>query len=215
MSLLKKLKIKSDQPLWVINAPAECIALLEGQDLTERMPAQHPVPQLALFVTSSADLEHQMSRLAKYIGHDTLVWICYPKKSGAIASDLAGMKSWETVFDMGYRGQSSASLNENWSGLRVTNAPRNKPSDCDMPMEERTAEGIDFVKRTAQLPADALEQVAMHTGMPAYFDTLAFTIKKEYVTGITGAKKPETRQRRIEKMIAELQQKMHVKRPKQ
>jgi hypothetical protein len=121
------------------------------------------------------------------------------------------MKSWDVITEAGYRGQTSASINDDWSGLRMTKAPRPKPSICDLPMEERQSEGIDYVNRTVTLPADALAAAKKFAGMPAFFDTLSFTVKKEYVLAITDSKKPETRVRRIEKMIAELQQKLTVK----
>ncbi len=66
------------------------------------------------------------------------------------------MKSWDIVFQSGYRPQTSVSINGDWTGLRVTNAPAKKPSTYNIAPEDRNIEGIDFVKRTVQLPADAL-----------------------------------------------------------
>ena len=125
------------------------------------------------------------------------------------------MKAWDIVFESGYRGQSSASINDDWTGFRLTNAPKKKVTICDLPMEERKVEGIDFVNRTVQLPADALAAVKKHPGMEAFFNAMAFTHKKEYVQAIADAKKEETRVRRIEKTVEMLLEKMKSKsRPK-
>jgi len=40
-----------------------------------------------------------------------------------------------------------------------------------------------------------------HKGLEDFFYSMSFTHKREYVEAIVDAKKPETRQRRIEKMI--------------
>jgi hypothetical protein len=211
MELLQKLKIKPDLPLWLINAPDGCMQLFAGLTIMHAPVKNKQAGQLMLFVTSREELEHYLVKMAVHIGHETLFWICYPKKSGAIASDLVLMKSWDSVFMAGYRGQTSVSINDDWSGLRVTNAPREKPSIADVPMEERKIEGIDFVKRTVKLPDDATQAMNEYKGLAACFDSLSFTSKKEYVVAIIEAKKQETRERRIEKMISELQQKMHTR----
>jgi hypothetical protein len=211
MELLEKLRLNIDKPLWLINAPAECPEYFSDFKTKQKLGKEKPAAQLMLFATDSTELNHYLPLLADYISFDTLFWICYPKKTGAISSDLIQMKHWDVVSQSGYRGQTSVSIDDNWSAVRFTNAPRKKPSDCDLPMEERKAEGIDFVKRTVTLPADAQAAVNKFKGLSDYFYAQSFTCKKEHVTAITDAKKMETRQRRIEKMVEMLQQKKHAK----
>lgn len=211
MELLKKLRVDPDKPLWLINAPAYCAGYFADLTVKQRLGKEKPVGQLMLFAKDSSELNHYLPLLTDYIGHDTLFWICYPKKTGSIASDLILMKPWDVVFQSGYRGQTSASIDNDWTGLRLTNAPRKKPSDCDLPMEQRKAEGIDYVKRTVTLPADAQKAVDKVKGLSDHFYAQSFTCKREYVAAITEAKKPETRARRIEKMVEMLLPKMHAK----
>jgi len=214
MELLKKLRINTELPLWLVNAPDGCLHLFGGIEIKQKPGKQKPVGQLMLFAANSMELQHYLPVIDGYVGHDTLFWICYPKKTGAIASDLIQMQAWDIVFNSGYRGQTSVSIDDDWTGLRVTNAPRKKPSDCDLPMVERKVEGIDFVKRTVQLPADGVAVLEQHKGMSAFFNTLSFTTKREYHAAITGAKKDETRKSRIKKMEEELLQKMQSAKPK-
>ncbi len=211
MGLLKKLRISTDQPLWLISVPDDCMALFSGCDIKRKLSGSKPVGQLVFFALDGKTLAHQLPKLAPYISPDTVFWICYPKKTGAIASDLVQMRPWDVVFNSGYRGQTSVSVNEDWTGMRFTNAPRKGPSICDLPMEERKVEGIDFVNRTVQLPADAQAALNKHKGLAAFFDDMAFTHKREYVQAIADAKKPETRVRRIEKTVEMLLQKMSDK----
>ncbi len=215
MELLKKLRINIDQPLWVINAPGDdCLHLFEQCIIKQKLSGNKPVSQLVLFAVDGKTLAHYLPLLTNYISPETLFWICYPKKSGAITSDLIQMKAWDIVFKSGYRGQTSISVNDNWTGMRFTNAPKKTATICDLPIEERKVEGIDFVNRIVQLPADAIAAMNKYKGMVAFFNAMSFTHKKEYMQAIADAKKEETRKRRIEKTIEMLQQKMTAKSPK-
>ena len=200
MELVKKLRIDSAKPVWVANAPDNVDEILPETELKRRLGREKPVAQLILFAKDSSDLSHYLPLLADYIGHETLFWICYPKQTGSMQSDLVKMAPWQIVFDAGYRGQTSVSINDDWTGLRITNAPRKKPSKAELPMEQRSTPGIDYVNRTVQLPEDAVTVMKKHKGLADFFDTMSFSHKREYVEAIEEAKKPETRARRIEKM---------------
>ena len=64
---------------------------------------------------------------------------------------------------------------------------------------------LDDAAREIAVPADvaaALKQARLER----VFDGMAFTHRKEYINAITEAKKPETRQRRIDSMLAALRE---------
>ena len=64
---------------------------------------------------------------------------------------------------------------------------------------------LDEAPRTVAVPDDAAK--ALETAkLRKKFDALAFTHQKEHVQAITGAKKPETRTRRIEAMLQKLRE---------
>jgi hypothetical protein len=207
MELVQNLKLKAGDPLFIISAPDGADRLLPGFDIKTKLGRAKPVSQLMLFVRDGIELADYLHKVEGHIGHNTLFWICYPKKTGNIASDLITMKPWEVVFNAGFTGQTSVSINDDWTGLRLTNAPKKKPTAADVPMAERKVEGIDYVNRTATLPADAQKILRKHEGLVDFFNAMSFTHKREYIEAIVDAKKPETRIRRIEKM-AEMLQKM-------
>jgi hypothetical protein len=62
---------------------------------------------------------------------------------------------------------------------------------------------VDGAARTVEVPDDAAKALAK-AKLRKKFDALAFTHQKEHVQAITEAKKPETRTRRIEAMLAKL-----------
>lgn len=63
---------------------------------------------------------------------------------------------------------------------------------------------LDATERTVAVPAD-LAKALKAAGLTSAFDALAYSHRKEYVRAVEDAKKPETRQRRIESTIAKLQ----------
>lgn len=62
---------------------------------------------------------------------------------------------------------------------------------------------LDEAPRTVELPPDAARALAK-AKLRKQFDALAFTHQKEHVNATVGAKKPETRAKRIEAMLAKL-----------
>lgn len=62
--------------------------------------------------------------------------------------------------------------------------------------------------RVVEVPDDLARLLDHHPEVCAYFDGLSFTHRKEYVQWITSAKKPDTRQRRIEKTLEMLLEKI-------
>lgn len=111
MQLIKKLRLKPEKPLWLINAPADCIDIFADYNLIMKTGKVKPADQLILFAFNSDDLFHFLSASEDYITPQTLFWVFYPKKSGSFSSDLVLMKPWEQVFKMGFRGQTSVSVN--------------------------------------------------------------------------------------------------------
>ena len=61
----------------------------------------------------------------------------------------------------------------------------------------------DAAPREVEVPADVAEALKA-AKLSAVFEKLSYTHRKEYINAIAEAKKPETRARRIAKMIGEL-----------
>lgn len=143
-----------------------------------------------------------MPRLAE----DALLWIAYPKKSGKIRSDISRDNGWELVFAAGYEPVTQVAIDDDWSALRFRKSEAIGPKLRDIPMEARQIEGVDFVKRTVVFPKDVLTALKPHKELLHLLENMSFSHKKEHIEAIVSAKKPETRVRRIEKMIEMLEQ---------
>lgn len=62
---------------------------------------------------------------------------------------------------------------------------------------------VDTAQRTVDVPDDLAEAVGA-AGLTAAWERRSYTDRKEFVRGVEEAKKPETRARRIEKVVAAL-----------
>ncbi len=60
---------------------------------------------------------------------------------------------------------------------------------------------LDIEPRVIDVPKDLMKELKKHKEAKAFFDKLSYTHKREYVMWINEAKKEETRQNRIVKMI--------------
>ncbi len=63
---------------------------------------------------------------------------------------------------------------------------------------------LDTAVREVTVPADFAKALSKDTTAKAFFEGLSYSNKNRHVLSIEGAKTPETRQRRIEKALADL-----------
>lgn len=63
---------------------------------------------------------------------------------------------------------------------------------------------LDTEPRTVTLGDDAQQAIAAHADAAAYWEKSSYSHRREYALWFDEAKKPETRQRRVEKMIGML-----------
>jgi len=64
---------------------------------------------------------------------------------------------------------------------------------------------LDTAPREIEIPADFAAALKKNTGARKTFDSLSYSKRKAFVQGIEGSKTAETRERRIQKVVAGLQ----------
>jgi hypothetical protein len=65
---------------------------------------------------------------------------------------------------------------------------------------------LDTDERTVDVPPDLLASFETDPSLRTAFDRLSFTARKEMAESITGAKRDDTRRRRLEQALAQLRQ---------
>lgn len=204
MSILGKMKLKSG-PALVLGLPADLKGLFSGVEVKVDLKDISKPEQVVLFAADKASISKHFLKIRAKLTDDAVLWIAYPKKSGKIKSDITRDNGWEDLTGNGYIPVTQVAVNEDWSALRFRKEVLVGPKVRDTKMEDRRLEGIDFVNRKVTLPADVKAALKPFRGLTKLLEEMSFTHQKEYVEYIVTAKKPETRQRRIDKTIMMLE----------
>ncbi|RDC57653.1 hypothetical protein DU508_01440 [Pedobacter chinensis] len=203
--LLKKLQIKPNHRVKVVDAP-ESAAAIFGEipaNVSFQYGEASNFDVLITFTTDKKQLNHQIESNLKSIHAKTVFWVFYPKKSSKIKSDLDLMKTWQELADYGLAPCASAAVNETWTGLRLKPESSIKPSGMRND-HIKTNEYGDYINpqtKTVKIPEDLKSLLIQHPSALDYYNSLAYSHRKEYVLWILSAKQEKTRLSRIEKML--------------
>jgi hypothetical protein len=119
----------------------------------------------------------------------------------------------EVVEGLGAGKRVKVALTVNGYTYRTSVAPMNGTYMAPLAAEHREAAGVaagdevevsialDDAPRVVEVPADLEAAIDRVPSARAFFDALSFSHRKEWVRWVTEAKKPETRQSRIEKTV--------------
>ncbi len=206
-SLIKRLKIKSGQKVYMQNAPHEFLNFIneieKGFDI---VATEENRDVIILFAKNSDELYSALGKLQSNLSATTLFWICYPKKTSDIPTDLEMMSSWTDLEKYGLRPVASVAIDKNWTALQIKLITAVKVSSFSNAAiaNNELGEFIDVKNRIIKLP-DYLE--ALLQPIPkakTFFDSLSYTHKKEYVVWLLTAKQAKTKENRQKAFVEKL-----------
>lgn len=111
-SLSDKLGYKPDVPALVWRAPASL-----ATRLSTLAPDEEPRFFLA-FVRDRVALAEAMTAVVPFYQRGGHLWLAYPKKSGAMRSDLNRDSGWDELAGAGLRPVTQIAIDADWSALR-------------------------------------------------------------------------------------------------
>lgn len=208
MSLAKKLLIKSGHKVLVLRAPqivADAIAPPEGVQLTTSNTAKGPFDVVLIFVSSAKGLGDHAPKAIAALAPEGVLWFAYPKKTSGVSSDLSRDEGWQPLYSRGFGPVTQVALDATWSAVRFKpEAAIDRKEGSKAPSAKtaaaKTASSSGGVKLpTADLvvPDELSDGLKKNKAATATWKTLSPSHKREYVSWITEAKKPDTRSRRI------------------
>ncbi len=127
--LVRKLGIKPGHRVGIVGAPRGYLTKTLGKLPTGavrksikpgavKSVAPRSLDVLQFFTRHRAELEGQFQSLRALVDENGAVWVCWPKKSSGVASDLDG----NAVREIGLRGGlvdcKVCAVDETWSGLK-------------------------------------------------------------------------------------------------
>ncbi len=207
--LIQKLKVKAGE-MALISAPKDVLADFKSFKPKTSLPpgAKQRFDFILLFAAQARELENSWKKTVSALKEDATLWIAYPKKSSGIPSDLAGMSGWKVQEGSAWQPVTSISINETWTGIRFKYAPNLESERKERLSEEvRDIDGtvvVDRVNRVVQPSRDFEQVLKRHAEAKAFFESLSFTNKKEYVVWIVEAKRKETRDSRLASALEKL-----------
>jgi hypothetical protein len=119
--LAKKLGIKENFRVGFVNPPKgfqkELGDLPGGVDISIGRLAK-PLDLIILFTDSQRTLKIEFPILARKLSAKGMLWIAWPKKASAVATDLTGNDVRQIGLDEGLVDIKVCAVNEIWSGLK-------------------------------------------------------------------------------------------------
>jgi hypothetical protein len=203
--LNKKLHIKSGQTLAVINAPDNYISRLSP--LPEKAAVFTKIKRncdfIQYFVSSKKELEKALPLCIKAMKEGGSIWLTYPKQSSKLKTDL----NRDIIFKMhDFTGVAMVSIDDTWSAFRIKPVNVNQEKKSVKNKDDDFGEYINKEKRTVIPPEELNIELKKNKKAQEFFNSLAFSHKKEYVQWILEAKREDTKIKRIKGTIEMLLQ---------
>jgi hypothetical protein len=207
-TIAQKLRINTGYSLLTINAPDDfknSLGVIPAG--VKIVTAGKDYNQVHWFVLSKRQLEKEMSSVMKLVKKDIVVWVYYPKGSSKIQTDLTRDKGWDCLLSEKDKLTwiNLISFDDTWSvfGFRAKSEADKKKET--KPKEEREIfNWVNPATKEVKLPDDLAALLRKNKKEFAFFDSLSFTNKKEYIEWIVTAKREETRAERIKGTIEKL-----------
>ena len=119
--LVKKLGIKANSELCILNAPDHYAALVaplpEGVHTVKKFAPSADL--VHLFVTLRVDLESTLALIRPKLKADGAVWVSWPKKASKAPTDITEDTIRAVALPMGFVDIKVCAVDEKWSGLKL------------------------------------------------------------------------------------------------
>lgn len=214
-TLLEKLQYKDVKNLLIQGLPSsvekQFVKLSFAKNVTPLLKSRK-IDFALVFAVSQKQLKDILKEVIPALHQDCKFWIAYPKSTSKIASDLSRNCNWDFIDKSGYRIVSSVAIDHVWSAIRCRHLESAEIDDeAEGFSTANPAPGINYEARTISIPAELDVMFSSNKPAHAFFESLSFTNRREYVEWILSAKKDETKNKRLEETIYKL--KMGKKNP--
>jgi hypothetical protein len=205
-SIAQKFKIKPGFILRTLNAPADFKKYLGPLPTDVAISATaKKFNQIHWFVLNKAQLNKELPKIMPMVTGDVLCWCYYPKGTSTLQTDLTRDKGWDNLLKHDqFHWISLVSFDDTWSAFAFrlkTETDEKKPAQTK---ERPILDYIDPKQKIVRLPDDLKTPLSKNKKASAFFESLSFTNKKEYVEWVVTAKRAETREQRVKDSVDRL-----------
>ncbi|MDQ6815341.1 MAG: YdeI/OmpD-associated family protein [Bacteroidota bacterium] len=161
-----------------------------------------------VFAINGNQLNGIMKDVIPILNKESKLWVAYPKTASKIASDLNRDCNWEVLSSNNFVSVCEVTLDHVWSAHRFE---RTEPVVEVQPELQKVAEtkkvelkGVDFDKILVVAPAELEKMFKGHKKAREFFQNLSVRNQQEFVEWIEGAKRQDTRTRRLQATVEKL-----------
>ena len=202
-TLFEKLQLKDEKNLLIQGIPSsiekQFVKLAYAKNVTPLLRVKK-IDFALIFAINQRQLQSILGEVFPALHEEGKLWIAYPKAASKIASDLNRDCTWECICEQGFECVRTVPLDHVWTAIRFQ---RREPE----PILNRihvAEEVVGVKKRTQTLPEDMETLFTLHPKAKDFFGSLPAANRKEYVLWITGAKREDTRKRRLDATVEKL-----------
>jgi hypothetical protein len=210
-TVFEKLEIFNEKNLLIQGLPSsiekQFIKLSYSKNVTPLLRIKK-IDFALVFAINGSQLNGIMKDVLPILNKEGKLWVAYPKTASKIASDLNRDCNWEILSSNNFVSVCEVTLDHVWSALRFERTEPLKPATAQV---ERVAEakkvelkGVDFDKKLVVAPAELEKMFTAHKKAREFFQNLSAANQKEFVEWIEGAKRQDTRSRRLEATVEKL-----------
>ena len=208
LNLLEKLQLKDEKNLLIQGLPSsvekQFAKLSYNKNLTPLLKTRK-VDFALIFAINQLQLNNILKEVFSALHPACKLWIAYPKPTSKIVSDLNRDASWEILSDNDFEAIRQVTLDHVWTAMRFTKLdqiPNKERSFAEFKVSNIKVD--DFEKRLIALPIELDKMFSHNEEAREFFTSLSIINQKEYLSWIQGAKKEETKQKRLEATLEKL-----------
>ena len=210
-TLFEKLEVSNEKNFLIQGLPSsiekQFIKLSYSKNVTPLLRIKK-IDFALVFAINGNQLNGIMKEVIPILSKGSKLWVAYPKTASKIASDLNRDCNWEILTSNNFASVCEVTLDHVWSALRFERTERVIPvqAEPEKVVETKKVElkGVDFDKNLVVAPAELEKMFTGHKKAREFFQNLSATNQKEFVEWIEGAKRKDTRNRRLEATVEKL-----------
>ncbi|MBS4044569.1 MAG: YdeI/OmpD-associated family protein [Chitinophagaceae bacterium] len=211
LSLFEKLQLVDENSMLIQGLPSSIekqFAKLSYAKNVTPLVKKRKVDFALVFAVNQNQLVNIMKDVLPALHDESKLWIAYPKVTSKIVSDLNRESSWDFFTQKEYEGVSLIDLDHMWSAIRFKKNGTTSaiiPSETKVQKEEKAGiKSVEFDRKLTVIPSYLEKAFTKHQQAKEIFSSLPESHQNEYVVWIEGAKKDETKQRRLDSVIEKL-----------
>ncbi len=206
-SLFEKLEMKDERNLLIQGLPSsiekQFIKLSYSKNVTPLLKLKK-IDFALVFAINVNQLNGILREVIPALHNEGKLWVAYPKTTSKISSDLNRDCSWSVLTQNQYETIAQVALDHVWSALQFKKT--DQISVAAALADEAPVELVEeeFDKQLSVLPSGLEKIFTRHKKAKDFFQNLSVSNQNEFVSWIEGAKKEDTRKRRLEATVEKL-----------